>query len=223
MPHLQSLVEKIEKQYCDLLQKLECSDSPSASNTKKSISRNKAEFDTRYQEYVKLRNSSERLPKSSEDEDCHSAYSLCDSRSVKSSRLSASSRSSVKLREAEVEFRVAQLKAKQAAERAKEEALLLQQQEVERRNAEREMEIAAAKMQAWQQQDSQEFDRNADIIGNRACFSNVAVNSNNLNVDVASSSGHIATAVFPEKQIAKTLTKVCPGATKVSATVANRT
>ena len=61
---------------------------------------------------------------------------------------------------------------------------------------------------AWQQQDSQEFDRNADIIGNRACFSDVAVNSNNLNVNVASSSGHIATAVFPEKQIAKTLTKV---------------
>ena len=85
------------------------------------------------------------------------------------------------------------------------------------------MEIAAAKMQAWQQQDIQEFDRNADIIGNRACFSDVAVNSNNLNVNVASSSGHIATAVFPEKQIAKTLTKVCPGATKVSATVANRT
>ena len=63
LPHLQSLVEKIEKQYCDLLQKLDCSDSPSASNTKESISRNKAEFDTRYQEYVKLRNSSERLPK----------------------------------------------------------------------------------------------------------------------------------------------------------------
>ena len=42
---------------------------------------------------------------------------------------------------------LAQLKAKQAAEKAKEEALLLQQrQEVERRYAEREMEIAAAKM-----------------------------------------------------------------------------
>ena len=85
------------------------------------------------------------------------------------------------------------------------------------------MEIAAAKLQAWQQQDSQEFDRNADIIGNSACFSDVIVNSNNLNVNVASSSGHIATAVFPEKQIAKTLTKVCSGATKVSAAVANRT
>ena len=82
LPHLQSLVEKIKRQYCDLLQKLECSDSPSASNTKESISRNKAEFDTRYQEYVKPCNSSERLPKSSEDEDRHSAYSLCDSRSV---------------------------------------------------------------------------------------------------------------------------------------------
>ena len=85
------------------------------------------------------------------------------------------------------------------------------------------MEIAAAKMQAWKQQDSQEFDRNADIIGNRACFSDVDVNSNNLNVNVASSSGHTATAVFPEKQITKTLTKVRPSATKVSATVANRT
>ena len=46
-----------------------------------------------------------------------------------------------------------------------------------------------------------------DIIGNRACFSDVVVNSKNLNVNVASSSDHIATAVFPEKQIAKTLTK----------------
>ena len=43
-----------------------------------------------------------------------------------------------------------------------------------------------------------------------------------MNVNVASSSGHSATAVFPEKQIAKTLTKVCPGATKVKATKANR-
>ena len=40
---------------------------------------------------------------------------------------------------------------------------------------------------------------------------------------LARSSGHITTAVFPEKQIAKTLTKICPGASKVSATVANRT
>ena len=85
------------------------------------------------------------------------------------------------------------------------------------------MEIAAAKMQALQPQVSQEFDQTANIIGNRACFSDVVVNSNNLNVNAASSSGHIATAVFPEKQIAKTLTKVCPGATKVSASVANRT
>ena len=149
---------------------------------------------------------------------------MCDSRSIKSSRSSASSISSVKLREAEVEFRVAQFKAKQAAERAKEEAFLLQQrQEVERRNAEREMEIAAAKMQSWQQQESQEFDRNADIIGNRACFSDVVVKSNNLSFNAASSSGHITTAVFPEKQIAETLSKVRPDATKVSATVVNRT
>ena len=129
LPHLHSLVEKIVKQYCDLLQKLECSDSPSASNRKEPISRNKSEFDTRYQEYVKRRNSSERLPKSSKDEERHSTYSLCDSRSVKSSRSSASSRSSVKLREAEVKFRVAQLKAKQAAEKAKEEAFLLKQRQ----------------------------------------------------------------------------------------------
>ena len=37
LPHLQSLVEKIDKQFCDLLQKLECSDSLSASNTKELI------------------------------------------------------------------------------------------------------------------------------------------------------------------------------------------
>ena len=47
LPHLQSLAEKIQKQYCDLQQNLECSDLPSASTTKESISPNKAGFDTR--------------------------------------------------------------------------------------------------------------------------------------------------------------------------------
>ena len=155
LPRLQSHVEKIDKQYCYLLQKLESSDSSSASNTKESISRNKAEFDIRYQEYVKRRKSSERLPKSSEDDDRHSTYSLCDSRSIKSSRSSASSRSSVKLREAEVEFRVAQLKAKQAAEKAKEEAFLIKQ----RQEIKAKEEAHKAKEEALLLQQQQDVER----------------------------------------------------------------
>ena len=82
------------------------------------------------------------------------------------------------------------------------------------------MEIAAATMQAWQQQDCQELDRYADIFGDCACFDGLVGNLNNLNVNVASSTNYIVTAVFPDKQIAKSLIKTCPEAIKLSLTVA---
>ena len=87
-------------------------------------------------------------------------------------------RSSAKLREAEVEF--------WAAEKAKEEALL-QQRLVEGRNDERGGDCCNAKMQAWQSRVFKSLIETRILLvsGNRACFSHVVVNSNNLNINVA--------------------------------------
>ena len=76
------------------------------------------------------------------------------------------------MQNATIEFRVTQLREKQAAEKAEEEAILLrqkhtidrpkaeeeanrikQQQQIEVHNAEREMEIAAAKIEIVERQD----------------------------------------------------------------------
>ena len=66
--------------------------------------------------------------------------------STRTSRSHASSRSSVKRREAEAEFRTAQIKARQTKERADKRTIL---NKIAEREAQRKLEEAAAKLQVW--------------------------------------------------------------------------
>ena len=170
--HLEQLVSKIENLYNRLMEAVNNPEVPSFSDVKESIFRNKEEFDRYYKSFQQRRSAFEpQLPY--EGIQSTTACEVRSSASTKSNGSSRSSRSSAKLRDATIEFRVAQIKAKQAAEKAEEEVILLQQQQtidrlkaeeeanrlrqqqqIELRNAEREMEIAAAKIEILERQDN---------------------------------------------------------------------
>ena len=103
-------------------------------------SKNKTEFDIYLNEFM-------------QKQPATSIYEgrLCSSIGKKStiatSSTSKSSRRSVKLLTAKAEYRAAQLKAKQAIERAEEEAhLAMQKSQIDRGEAERELEVASVKL-----------------------------------------------------------------------------
>ena len=170
--HLEQLVSKIENLYNRLTEAVNNPEVPSFSDVKESIFRNKEEFDRYYTSFQQRRSAFEpQLPY--EGIQSTTACQVRSFASTKSNGSSRSSRSTAKLRDATIEFRVAQIKAKQAAEKAEEEVILLQQQQtidrlkaeeeadrlrqqqqIELRNAEREMEIAAAKIEILERQDN---------------------------------------------------------------------
>ena len=92
-------------------------------------------FKNEHQPQIKHRVVSSNKPRSLAD---------TDSLSTRTSRSHASSRPSVKRREAEAEFRSAQIKARQARERADERIIL---NKIAEREAPRKLEVAAAKLQ----------------------------------------------------------------------------
>jgi len=160
LPHLEAVVSKIETKYYELLEAIEGQETPSVSNMKESLSRNKDEFDTHYRAFLLKRADK---AGTSRPYDCPSERTKSTHSSSRSSVTHSSSRSSVRLREAEVKFQVAQLKASHATEKREEEAVLLQlqqrkeadllqlQQRIDCRNAERDIDIAAAELNIWKQ------------------------------------------------------------------------
>ena len=158
---LRSLSANIESKYEELMQKVEQIENEKNNSIALSAFQNKSEFDAHKCEFLSKCGlqqyaSSSKKPPSLEGTSLPSRGS---------SPSKASSSSTVKRRVAEAEFIAAQIRAEQAKERAKEE-LQLQQQQHEmliqlqqqrtirsQREAQRELEVAAAKFQVWDQSD----------------------------------------------------------------------
>ena len=91
--------------------------------------------------------------------DDRSCSSIGKRSTIAASATPNSSRRSVKLLAAEAEYRAAQLKAKQAIERTEEETLIakdeaglaMQKSQFARREAERELKVASAKLSVWKE------------------------------------------------------------------------
>ena len=158
---LRSLSANIESKYEELMQKVEQIENEKNSSIALSAIQNKSEFDAHKCEFLS-KCGLQQYASSSKKTPSVEGASLP---SRGSSRSKASSSSTVKRRAAEAKFIAAQIRAEEAKERAKEELQLQQQQHKmqiqlqqqrtirSQREAQRELKVAAAKFQVWDQSD----------------------------------------------------------------------
>ena len=142
---LRSVTQSIDSVYEELVTNLEENDEIIAASFGETTIQNKKEFDVHKDSFFrKWTSTTDQTPGCSSNK----PESVADtgSLSTRTSQSHASSRSSVKRREAEAEFRAAQIKARQAKERADERTIL---NKIAEREAQRKLEVAAAKLQVW--------------------------------------------------------------------------
>ena len=157
MENLHLTLAKIDLAYEELITNIHRLDDENASTFRENAARNKKEFDAHKNEFLEKRiaTSVQELP--ARDSPSLHRYDIRSHVSTPSARSKVSTSSSVKRKEAEAEFKAAQLRAFQASERAQETLVLQRHQaEIAQREAQRELELASVKLQVWDRDGNEE-------------------------------------------------------------------